>query len=151
MDSKLRCVTGAGEVRVSDSTGSFKVVTGAGNLVIESFAGSLRASTGSGNVSATGEISSFNVNTGAGDVTIDSSAIKLKESSISTGAGNIYVFLDPDAAFDLDAGVKLGGISCDFPLLNMRSDKKKLLGHTGEGAQRLSLNTGIGDVNVRQK
>jgi lia operon protein LiaG len=162
---------GSGAVQVTRHTGDGSIDTGSGSVeVAEARGDDLSIDTGSGGVRLSGvTVRRLNIDTGSGDV--DGSGIEADALTIDTGSGEVEFSLTraardievdtgsgdvtiavPDG---LDAEVALetssGSIEVDFAMQIQRWERDEVRGVIGNGAGRLHIDTGSGDITIRKR
>ena len=159
---------GSGNVRVSGAEGGLDVDTGSGSVEVTGFrGGELSIDTGSGQVSAR-ELTarSVSVDTGSGDIEL--AAVTCPELALDTGSGNITADLrGPVRDLSVDTGsgdisvrapatlageveieTASGEIETDFPIQVTRHSRDHVVGRLGDGAGRVAIETGSGNVRL---
>ena len=159
---------GSGNVRVSAAEGNLSVDTGSGSVEVTGFRGDeLSIDTGSGQVSGSSlSARSIHVDTGSGDieltaVTCPEVALETSSGSISTdlhgpvrdlaletGSGDIAVRAPASLAGEVEIETSSGEIETDFPIQVTRHARHHMVGRIGDGAGRVAIETGSGDVRL---
>ncbi len=164
----LRIDVGSGGVEASDHEGDLDIDTGSGSVTVSGVRGDvLRVDTGSGDATAVEvSVSSLAIDTGSGDV--DVRGVTARDVLIDTGSGSVALMLDatpagveidtgsgsvtmtvPEsfgAAVEIDTGS--GEISSDFPITMQRWERDHVVGTIGDGAARVTIDTGSGSVRI---
>lgn len=71
-----------------------------------------------------------------------------RDLEAATGVGDITLYLPEDATFSVAAGAGVGKVACDFDINGIVKDTQ-LEGVTGTVTRfRISLNSGVGDINI---
>jgi hypothetical protein len=167
---RLDIDTGSGDVEVRDADGVLHLDTGSGDVTLAGVRGDRHSiDTGSGDVRATTVASrELSIDTGSGDVTGD--GVTAPRISVETGSGSVRLAmlgelsdLDVDAGsgdvtltlpagfgatLDLESGS--GDFDLGFPVELIRRSEGELHGRVGDGRSRLHVETGSGDVALRQ-
>lgn len=159
---------GSGSVRVSGATGDLSVDTGSGPVEVSGFAGEeLSIDTGSGPVTGSDlRAGSIHIDTGSGDieltaVTCPELALETGSGSIAaevrgpvrdlaleTGSGDISVRAPGSLAGEVEIETASGEIETDFPIQVTRHARDHIVGRIGQGAGRVAIETGSGDVRL---
>jgi hypothetical protein len=159
---------GSGPVRVSGSEGSLNVDTGSGPVEVSGFSGGeLSIDTGSGGVTGSDlRASEIRIDTGSGDIVLTAvtSPVLLletgsgrvgadlrgpvRELAVATGSGDISVRAPASLAAEVEIETASGGIETDFPLQVTRHSRDHVVGRIGDGAGRVAIATGSGDVRL---
>src|SRR5690606_14774828 len=113
--------TGAGNVSVADLRGDLDIRSGAGNITFDDIEGRVEVNSGSGNVNSGHVTGSVEINTGAGNIVLASvrGAVDAATgagdirahitdqpelgSELTSGAGNITVFVAENVGMNVDA------------------------------------------------
>lgn len=163
--------TGSGDVTLTGHTGELSVDTGSGNIILAKVSGGpVSLDTGSGDVRVDGLTSpSLEIDTGSGDVMVSGAAVG--EVGVDTGSGDVSIGLTADVAqLDVDTGsgdvtvtaprslgaqvnveTSSGDITTEFPLQVTRKTRDGLTGTIGNGKGTLRVDTGSGDIVLRQQ
>ena len=165
---RLAVDVGSGDVRVSGAEGELSVDTGSGAVEVTGFRGDeLAIDTGSGQVSGT-QLSarSIHVDTGSGDIELSavtcpevmletgSGSIAtdvrgpVRDLSLETGSGDISVRAPASLAGEVEIETASGEIETDFPIQVTRHARDHMVGRIGNGAGRVAIETGSGDVRL---
>ena len=159
---------GSGRVESSDHEGDLDIDTGSGSVEAAGVRGDrLRVDTGSGRVTATRvSVSDLEIDTGSGgvavsdavarDVTIDtgSGSVDLvlnanpRNVTIDTGSGSVTMTVPESFSAELEIDTSSGGISVDFPVTTRTWERVHLEGTIGNGAARVTIDTGSGSVRI---
>ena len=141
--------TGAGNIEIGDIEGSVDVITGAGNIVIDSVDGYVYARSGAGNVEIHEVAGKISATTGAGNIEVTMTRQPQGDSELSSGAGNVTVYMDADIAVDVSARASLGSARCDFNLkINGIWMSKSFEGRLNGGGPALVLHSCVGNVSL---
>ena len=162
---------GSGNVRVKNATGDLKVDTGSGDVSIAGAGnGDVWVDTGSGNVSL-GQVGAGTVRLDTGSGTVDGIQITAGNVSVDTGSGDVTLSFDgtpKDVAVDagsatvaltfpssysaaVDLETSSGNLTVDFPLRVNLSQRGRVTGAIGSGVARLHVDTGSGDIQIKQR
>lgn len=163
--------TGSGDVTLTGHTGELSVDTGSGDIVLsKASGGAISLDTGSGDVRVDGASGpSLEIDTGSGEVVVGAAAVDAL--SVDTGSGDVSIVLTRAfASLDVDTGsgdvsvtapkgigaqVDLetsgGDISTEFPIQVTRKSADGLRGTIGDGKGTLTVETGSGDITLRQQ
>jgi hypothetical protein len=142
--------SGSGDVQAARVTGSFRCDTGSGNCDVDGFKGErLTLDTGSGDLRLRNiEARVIEADTGSGDVEaeLDAAAERI---SADTGSGDVRVRLPKDASFELRADTGSGEIESRFADAEPIVRRREVVGYRrGDGAVKIDVDTGSGDVSV---
>jgi lia operon protein LiaG len=162
---------GSGDVRVRTATGDVKVDTGSGDVWIDGSgdgdvwvdtgsgdvslgrlrARSVRIDTGSGTVDGTQVVADdLAVDTGSGDVRLafDGSP---KNTTVDTGSGTVMLTFPTGYSAAVDLETSSGSFTVDFPLRVTRRERDHVRGVIGSGVGQLKVDTGSGDIQIKQR
>lgn len=165
---RLAVDVGSGPVRVSAAEGRLSVDTGSGPVEVSGFRGDeLSIDTGSGGVSGSELIArAIRVDTGSGDIELSavtcpelvletgSGSIStelrgpVRDLSLETGSGDISVRAPATLAGEVEIETASGDIETDFPVQVTRHARNHMVGRLGDGAGRVAIETGSGDVRL---
>lgn len=162
---------GSGNVRVTGATGDLKVDTGSGDVWIDGAGGGdVWVDTGSGNISL-GQVEAGTVRLDTGSGTVDGVQVSADNLTVDTGSGDVTLSFDgtpKDVAVDagsatvaltfpsnyaaaVDLETSSGNLTVDFPLrVNLR-ERGRVTGAIGSGVARLHVDTGSGDIQIKQR
>lgn len=162
--------TGSGDVSVTNVEGDLNVDTGSGAVSLADIrADDLSIDTGSGDVTGRGlRAADLNVDTGSG--TIELSGVEASVIGLDTGSGDIRLALAGGVTeLDVDTGsgavvltvqdgfsaalrieTSSGDIETEVPVQVTRRGRGELVGIIGSGGGRVTIETGSGDVTIRQ-
>ena len=168
---RLDIDAGSGGIDVREASGSALVVdNGSGGVTLTDVQSErCTISTGSGGVGGSGvQCGELRVDIGSGSVRLDgirssdvavdagSGGVTLgfvsspKQLSVDAGSGSVSVGLpaNVDATVNIETGS--GGITTDFPIRTTRVQRDRLRGTIGDGAGRITIETGSGSVRLRK-
>ena len=150
---RLELRTGDGSIRAVDIAGNLTLATGDGSVTLEDIAGDLDVDTGDGSVSVAGTPSGLKLHTGDGSITLRAlSGTTMKDDwSMTTGDGDVAVYLPSDFGAELDAHTGDGSIRNELQLSNDEGDKNRrsLKGKLGAGGKLLRIRTGDGSIRLK--
>ncbi|MGC1617823.1 MAG: energy transducer TonB [Candidatus Acidiferrum sp.] len=146
----VRAQTGGGGIRIITVSGPMEVESNGGSICLTRVAGAVQAATGGGNIQAW-------INPDAGS---PGARVGLPgPSQLSSGAGDIVVFLPRNLAANIDAMVENGGISridADPGLLlniqtlgNRSSGPVRAMGVLNGGGEVLKLRSTVGRIRLQ--
>ena len=146
----VRAQTGGGGIRIITVSGPMEVESNGGSICLTRVAGAVQAATAGGNIQAW-------INPDAGS---RGGAVGLPgPSQLSSGAGDIVVFLPRNLAANIDAMVENGGISrIDAdpglllniqPLGNRSSGPVRAIGMLNGGGEVLKLRSTVGKIRLQ--
>jgi lia operon protein LiaG len=145
--------TGSGDVGVTGTqNGDLSVDTGSGNVAIDQVAvGTLRLDTGSGDVDGT-QVTADNVtvDTGSGNVSLAFAGAP-KDLAVDTGSGTVTLGFPSGYSASVDLETSSGEVEVDFPLRLTVREPDRVRGVIGSGIGRLQVETGSGDIQIRQR
>jgi hypothetical protein len=147
-----RIDTGSGAVALADCAGPETVVdTGSGGVELTRVEGrSLRVDTGSGSVRATAlAVEEVAVDTGSGAVRLDIARLGPGGCRVDTGSGAIDLALPQDASAVVHAETGTGAIRYTSAEDNLSADDEVSF-RIGDGGPELRLETGSGEIRIRQ-
>jgi hypothetical protein len=160
--------TGSGDVDVRTVEGDLSVETGSGEITVVQVRGDhFSAETGSGGIEGSAITAQLaTVETGSGDIVLRD--VTTPRASVETGSGNVTLALtratdvltietgsgdveirmpgDLSAQIDFETGS--GEIETDFPVTVRRHSRDHVRGQIGDGAGRIQIETGSGDVRL---
>lgn len=143
--------TGAGNIEIGAVDGSVEVASGSGNVDLRGAMGRVEANTGAGNVLAQDVRGEVQINTGAGNIEAHITRQPQAESRLTSGAGNVTVFLGSGVGVYVDAEASVGSANCDFPLrIEGKWMKKSFSGDVNGGGPGLRMKAGVGNVALRK-
>lgn len=139
--------TGSGDVFIDKLAGSFSGDTGSGNIKVTGLNGSFAGNTGSGDIFVSGPVSSFVADTGSGSVVVDASLNNPGPSTVSTGSGDIKLYLPVTANVLFKAKTRSGDIQADFPNASIQSASDQSLHiQINQPGASVSAESGSGDI-----
>lgn len=163
--------TGSGDVTVAGHNGALSVDTGSGDILLSAIKSDEASfDTGSGEVKIDGITAAhLSVDTGSGDIRIANAAVRgisldtgsgdiqvaltggIDDLSVDTGSGDVTITAPASFNATVEIETSSGDISTEFPLQVTRKGRDGLSGKIGSGEGRLSVDTGSGDVTLRQR
>jgi DUF4097 and DUF4098 domain-containing protein YvlB len=152
-DGGLVCDTGSGDVLVENvNGGELNFDTGSGDVTGRGIRGtSLRADTGSGDVELHNvSVDRINADTGSGNVTLDL-ASAASDILVDVGSGDVLLRLPDGFGAKIDVDTGSGGINSDLPMQLTEIDDDVLRGTIGDGAGRIRVDTGSGNVRFEKR
>ncbi len=170
LEGDVKADTGSGDVDASDLQGRFDCDTGSGRCAVTRFSGEqLDLDTGSGAISvreararrvkadagsgpidlSVSEAEDVEADAGSGQVTVECRCSKAARIKVDNGSGDVLLRLPATAGFELRAEQGSGHLSSGFADAEPVDRHQELVGYRrGDGALRLSVETGSGDVRV---
>ncbi len=143
--------TGAGNLDIGEIDGPVDVTSGSGNITIESIVGYARIRSGAGNIEIDEVEGEIDAQTGAGNITATLTRQPRRDSELTSGAGEVIVYMDSDIAVDVDAHTSVGTARCDFGLkVKGKWMSKSFAGRINGGGPELTLRSGVGTVSLRR-
>lgn len=163
--------TGSGDVTLTGHTGDLSVDTGSGNIVLARVSGgTVNLDTGSGDVRVDGVSSpSLGIDTGSGEVVVGAAAVDtlsvdtgsgdvsialtraFTSLDVDTGSGDVSVTAPKGIGAQVDLETSGGDITTEFPIQLTRKSSDGLQGTIGDGKGTLTVETGSGDITLRQQ
>ena len=123
----LTLETGMGAIDVDGVNGEILFRTGMGNVKANMQSKSINGVVGSGKVSLLGSISNANISLGKGDIELFNSPYPMnKKINLSSGMGNIKVYLPKDSEIFADLSSGSGKITNQFTNSNSPNTQVKL-------------------------
>lgn len=144
----VRARTGSGSIRAEGIAGEFNGKTGSGSIYLSQTApGDVTVSTGSGSTELAGIDGALRASAGSGSITV--AGQQQGDWLLGTGSGSVTVRLPDDAAFELDAESRSGGITVEHPLtVQGKISKRHIRGEVRGGGPLLKIDTGSGGIRV---
>jgi hypothetical protein len=161
--SDVKVITGGGNISMNNISGVMSVTTGGGDVSGTSFSKGGSVVTGSGNVTLNNLSGYVKVTSGAGDITAQFISIGNNESSITSGYGDITVYIPENAKVTIEALVKYAEgnmwsfdksetIKSDFKVAT--EDKRKGEFHAvyniNGGGTNIYLKTSLGSIEIKK-
>ncbi len=179
----LVVATGGGNIQSGNVSNNVTVVTGGGNISLSKISGDMVITTGGGNVygvgsksgkvvTGSGDISlkdlkgGVKITSGAGNVKAEFSSVGKDESKITTGYGNIAVYIPENEKVTIEAVVKFSGekgwvnekqeisdyIKSDFKVSteDRRNDELRAVYQVNGGGTKIYLQASIGNIEIRK-
>ncbi|MBM3789798.1 MAG: DUF4097 domain-containing protein [Acidobacteria bacterium] len=151
---RVEASTGSGSIRAERVQGAIRAGTGSGSITLEqtmperSEAADVEASTGSGSIRISGAFGPLAASTGSGGITATGNPggdWKLHSSS-----GDVTLYLNRDAAFDLYAHSSSGRMTLDHPLTVMGTiSRHELRGKVRGGGNLVDVRTSSGRIVIQ--
>ena len=139
---------GSGEVVLRSIGGRVRVLDGSGDITLTDPAGPASLHTGSGNVRVTSASADLRIRSGSGDTTVSGSPASGAYWEMHSGSGDVTLAVPTDASFRLDAETHFGSIRSGVPLTIVEQNRHTLHAVVGQGAARVGVETGSGDIRV---
>lgn len=151
LDGSVRGKTGAGNVNVGRLSGTIEVSSGAGNIEVAGASGQIYAESGAGNITLDEVRGRIDVGTGAGNIVASITGALSGDSKMSSGAGNVTVYLKDSVGIDVDGKASIGNAKTDFDLdVKGKFMSKSFEGRVHGGGPALTLHSGVGNVFLRR-
>lgn len=162
----IHTTAGSGNLHADSIKGSAEITAGSGDIVLNSVGGAVRVTTGSGDITLTSPGNTVSLRNGSGDIRVTGAASDLRvhtgsgtvrvQGSPSTGAywelrsgsGDIGINVPSDAAFRFYAHTRRGEIRSSLPLTILEQSKRELRAVLNQGAARVEVETGSGDIRL---
>jgi DUF4097 and DUF4098 domain-containing protein YvlB len=162
---------GSGNVEISGTDGPLNVDTGSGNVHLTNVkAASLEIDAGSGDVTANGVVAMHTaidagsgdiellgsqspeseLESGSGDITVELAGVP-SSLDVETGSGDIVLRLPANTGAQVSIETSSGRIESDFTMQVTRTGREELSGTIGDGAGRISAESGSGDVRLQRR
>lgn len=152
VDGDLSIDTGSGNVRFTGATSdNVNIDTGSGDVTGTTVRSTdLSVDTGSGNI-VLGAVTapSVRLETGSGDVEVDLLS-DTDDINVETGSGNVTIGVPADFGSAIDVETSSGDVSTEMTITVTRRSEDRLIGRIGDGQGRLHVETGSGDVTLRE-
>lgn len=166
IQSDVRTTAGSGDIRLEGIQGSAEITAGSGDIEMKSVGGRVRVKAGSGDITLTSPGNAITIRNGSGDIRVTgaSSDVRIHTGSgtitiagaPSTGAywelraasGDIRLAVPTNASFRFDAHTRIGDIESHLPLTILEHSKRELRAVVGQGAARVEVRTGTGDIRL---
>lgn len=152
--------TGGGGIALGKINGPVTLETGGGSIRLAGASGPVRVSTGGGNLELMRLAQGVRAETGAGSITAELIGSPAMPSSLETSAGDIVVYVAPEARVDIKAVIDTAfghKIDSEFPGLNITSEGgqwgPKTISAAGKlngGGQLLTIETAMGNILIRK-
>ncbi len=150
LEGTVRGTTGAGNVLVDRIDGPVHLTTGAGNVEVDG-ASEVSVKTGAGNVSLGAVRGYVTAKTGAGNISAHITRQPEAPSELSSGTGNVTVYVPAHVGLEVDASAGIGSAETDFPLsVEDGWMSTSFAGTLGDGGPALRLSAGMGNVALRK-
>jgi len=163
----LRFDTATGDIRLDHVSGDVLADSGSGDVSAEALSGSFRCDTGSGECDVRGfEGERLVLDTGSGDLhlrdvdarvveadtgsgSVEASLLGAQRITADTGSGDVRLRLPRDMSFELRADTGSGDVESGFADAEPILRRREVVGYRrGEGAVKIDVDTGSGDVSV---
>lgn len=160
---------GSGDVRMENVRGAVEIVDGSGDVMLQSVGGRVRVTTGSGDIILKSPGDAVTLHNGSGDIRVTGAAADLRARSgsgtlsvsgapatgsyweLRTGSGDVNLRLPSDASFRLFASTRMGDVRSDLPWTVLERSRHELRAVLGQGAARVEVQTGSGDVRLTRR
>lgn len=111
----------------------------------------LSADAGSGGVRLSRTTATtVDVDVGSGGITLDLASAP-RTVTLESGSGGVTLTLPAKTGATIDIETGSGGIHTDFPISTRRVERNSLRGTIGDGAARISIETGSGAVRLNRR
>ncbi len=156
----LEATTGGGSIDAGQIGGRARITTGGGSIHLSGANGPVEVSSGGGSIELMKVAQGARASTGAGTITAEFVGSGGTESSLSTTAGDVVVYLAPDVKATVNAAVEMAAghrITSDFPELKITSEGPEYgprtiyaSGNVNGGGPTLRIRTTTGDIVIRR-
>ena len=164
VSKKLTASTAGGDISIVGTGSTASLSTAGGNIILGGAKGRVDARTAGGNLSLKNIVGSVSGKTAGGDIKVDLNPVGAGSSSLITAAGDITLFLPPDAKATISARIKGDdNRGNDPPEYEIRSDFGPVTYETGTkrgelratltingGGTPIHLETSMGDIEVKK-
>ncbi|HSC25977.1 MAG TPA: DUF4097 family beta strand repeat-containing protein, partial [Vicinamibacterales bacterium] len=154
VDGRIDLRTGDGTIRATDVTGDLIMNTGDGSVTVDGAEGRVEVDTGDGGISIGGRVARLRLHTGDGSIVVraEPETRMTEQWEITTGDGNVALYLPPGFGAELDAHTGDGTIQNEFGILNEGGERSRrtLRGRLGEGGPNLRIRSGDGSIRLRR-
>lgn len=136
---KAEVEVGSGDLEIKDFIGELEFRTGSGDVRVAGNIQQMDGRTGSGSIRAEGLLGSAELRTGSGDVSLVYAKKDVRgqgQLKISTGSGNIDVFMPKERSVSIDIQTASGNISQE-------------LASKPDAPYQLKLRAGSGNISVK--
>ena len=150
--SSIKLVATSGDMEAYKVVGSANVELASGNFTLDGCDGDVTSRTASGNAVLKDVLGSVRAFAGSGDVTMNIFPVGDKQFLVNTASGDVsVVFATPERyGFKLDVSTASGSIEGDLDIRLDKVSRRVLRGVVGTGDARLVIETGSGNIVVRQ-
>jgi predicted aconitase with swiveling domain len=147
--------SGDGDIHVNGASGTVDAHSGDGNITLDGVKGAVTAHTGDGHIRVTAATGPMGLKSGDGDIEVHLAALADGQTlTAHTGDGTVTLYLPSSFMGNVDASTGDGSIESDFPIATTgRLNSHHLQGTIGngsEGAGRVNISTGDGDVHLKK-
>lgn len=150
LSGDARLTTSGGAISVRDVRGDLAVDTSGGSIDVAGVSGAVDAETSGGPISLEAIGGAVKAHSSGGPVTARLLAGNADGGSLSSSGGRVTVYVDPQAALDIDASSSGGGVTIDLPVtVRGRMSKTAIRGELNGGGALLRLRSSGGGVRVR--
>jgi hypothetical protein len=157
--------TGGGNIKLDGATGEVTVSTGGGNVEVRDVSGRVKASTGGGNVDLSNITGRIVSSTGGGDVVAELNPSGKGDSKISTGGGDIKLYVVGNAKATIEASISISKkwsknvkkykIYSDFKADSYEEDEDdreiNAVYSINGGGDRITLSTSNSNIRIMKK
>lgn len=150
---RLRSSSGNGRLSVSAGVSEANVSSGNGRVDVSGVQGPVTASSGNGDVSVQTTSGPVNASSGNGRIRVEMDKLTGRDDiTLSTGNGRIELIAPADFSADVDASTGNGSVTTDFPIqLVGWMSPHRMRGTIGDGARKLRMSTGNGELAIRKQ
>jgi len=163
--SDIKVSTGGGNISVNNISGEMSVTTGGGDIYGNSISKGGSIMTGAGNVNLNNLSGYVKITSGAGDISAEFVSVGNNKSYITTGYGNITLYIPGNAKATITATVKWAEVWSDkkdiseYILSDFKPSKEDYNKKRGEyhavydlngGGTRIDLETSIGNIEIKK-
>ena len=163
--SNAEISTGGGNISIGNVSGSVEISSGGGNIKLDGANGKVDVSTGGGNIKLRNINGSVDVSSGSGSIEVEIDPQIGSDSEISTGNGNITLYISESAKTTVKANFLTWKHSGDKnPLVHLKSDFDGVTYDTNEikkemnallklngGGSTIELNVSSGEIFIKKK
>jgi Putative adhesin len=147
--------SGDGDIHVDGAAGTVDANSGDGNITLDAVKGPVTAHTGDGHIRVTSASGPLGLKSGDGDIEVHLAALADGQTvTAHTGDGTVTIYLPSSFTGNVDASTGDGSVESDFPIAVLgRMNAHHLrgsIGNASEGAGRVNVSTGDGDVHLKR-
>ena len=162
----VKSATGGGNISIGKVAGGVEISTGGGNIKLDGSNGKVDVSTGGGNITLKNISGSVDVSSGSGNIEVDLDPQVGSLSEISTGTGDITLYISENAKATIKANFLAGKYSGNDKDLriHLKSDFDGVTYDTNQnkremnavlklngGGSTIELNVTNGEIFIKKK
>ena len=154
-DLSLESISGASDIRMTNGNirgntivGSVIVTQSSGDFLMKRLSGDLRLRTNAGSVDIEQDSGAVDIVSQAGDINIRTELDTYHDCSVRTSAGRILFAVPETAAGVFKLETSGGEIKTDLQLAVRSITRNRLVGESGSGGPKITLNTASGYIEL---